>query len=70
MLHSEKRLLNAQLSDLAETIHEQMDVIQREANLNDIHPAELRYADGAFVLPPLLSAMAQVLNARVHLNKE
>jgi len=69
VIPSEKRLLNAQLSDLAETIDEQMNVVEREAHMKGVHPSELMYSDGQYILPPLLVAMAQVLNARVHLNK-
>jgi len=70
MLSSEKKFLNAQLTLLAETIDRQLSVIHEDAMKLGIKAVDMKYADGSYILPPLLVAMSQTLNAKVHLNKE
>lgn len=65
-----KRDLNAHLNVLVRHIDEQTEVVEKRAAELNFAPTEMMYADGKYVLVPLLEAKAQALNALVTLNKE
>jgi hypothetical protein len=69
MLTSDQFALNQQLTILGNQIDAQMDEVRKQADILGVPVEQARFADGSFMLMPLLLAKAQVLSARVHLNK-
>jgi hypothetical protein len=61
--------LQQELARCVVQVQDQMDVVDRVAQEMNIKPAELRDANGGFIMAPLLSSKALLLYSLVHLTE-
>jgi hypothetical protein len=65
---SEKQALNHQINELIKEIDRSIDAVKLKAQEQGFDATQMMYADGKFVMVPLLVAKAEALSAKVRLN--